>query len=218
MKVRKDVQEDADPVALVFTAEGSSEFRRLDALAEKFDDDLLFFPTNPNRGMQIRGRRRQETPGEKHGLSALESLRVFKGRYGYERFVFLIDLEHFDGETPERLADELSGKLEGVATGDPSVAQLNRRAFRCECRLGSRDLTVLTAVMGDEHGCIEDCVTRLLEREWGNTVEADGRDELKRRLRNVFTDTSEREFIADARRPNVEKAFPGIAGVLQTYE
>ena len=168
MKVRKDVPDKTEPVALVFTAEGSSDFKRLRSVAETFDDDdLLFFPTNPNREMQIVGKQRQPSPGERHGLSALESLRVFKGRYGYRQFLFLVDLEHFDGEDPSVLADELDTKLTDVATGSSTVDRLNRRAFRRKCELGGPELTVLTAVMGDEHDCIEDCIARLLRREWG---------------------------------------------------
>ena len=219
MRVRKEVPGDTEPVALVFTGEGSSEFRRLRPVAEKFDeDDLLFFPTNPNRGMRIVGKRRQPTPGEKHGLSALESLRVFKGRFDYSRFVFLVDLEHFEGRAPSALADELRGELTSVASDDPRVESLNERAFRCECQIGSADVTMLTAVMGDEHGCIEDCVANLLQREWGNRIDADDRDDLKTTLRDVFTDTREREFIESAARQNVEAAFPGLSAVLQTYE
>ena len=52
----------------------------------------------------------------------------------------------------------------------------------------------------------------------GTVIDADGRDDLKSTLAEVFAGTSEQTFIREADRANLEDAFPGIAGVLQTYE
>lgn len=203
-------------VALVLTGDGKTEFRRLKPVARRFGgDEALWFPQRPERYLPTRGRQRRPTTAEKAGLDALDALELYKSRYGVTDYLFLVDREHVD----EAVGPQLEAKLREVSTGETvSTTRLADGAFDCSCRVGSRDLSVHVVAFGDGFGFIEDCVAELLESEWGNSIEATGKDEFKRRVNEAVAGGTFRNLVEDARMDDVRSAFPNLCSVLEAMQ
>lgn len=200
-------------VALVITGDGKTEYRRLKPLAPRFEgDEVLWFPQRPERYLSTVGRRRSASTAEKAGLDALDALELYKSKYGVISYLFLVDGEHVDGVA----AEALRTKLRDASTDEEcGVTQMEDGAFRCSCRVGSRELSVHAVIFGEQFGFIEDCLAKLLELEWGNSIEATGKEEFKTRVNEAVAGGTYQDLVEDARMENVRRAFPSLSPVLE---
>lgn len=218
MKVVQDRNrvDDERIAALVITGDGRTEYRRLEPLAPRFGgDEVLWFPQRPERYIQIRGKRRRATTAEKAGLDALDALELYKSKYGVSSYLFLVDGEHVDGATDE----ELRAKLLSVSSDDEvGISQLDDGAFRCSCRVGSRDLSIHAVIFGGEFGFIEDCIAELLELEWDNSIEATEKQEFKTQVTEAVASGTYRDLVDDARMEHVRRAFPNLSAALEEMQ
>lgn len=222
MRVQEELRDgDSGKVkSLVLTGDGRAEFRRLGYIAPKYDgDDILFFPSRPERHLSIVGKQRATSHVEQPGLSALDALRVFKSNYGHSKFLFLVDMEHFSGGTRNEFERQLEEKLRELSQdGEVDIESLSDGAFRCELAIGSQDILVLATVVGDEFECFEDGLAKLLEIEWGNEVNCGSRDELKQEIGKILSGGKEKSLLEGASRYALEEAFPDLHHALQAYE
>lgn len=219
MKVVQDrTRVDDDRIAaLVLTGDGITEYHRLKPLAPRFGgEEVLWFPQRPERKLNTIGKRRTSTTDEKVGLDALEALEIYKDpKYGVSSFLFLVDGEHIDGDA----GNGIRTKLRDVATHkECDVDQIEEGAFRCSCRVGSRDLAVHAVIFGDEFGFMEDCVADLLELAWGNTIKSAEKQEFKRKVNDAATGRTYRDLVDDARMDHLRQAFPNLSAVLESLE
>lgn len=219
MKVLQDrARVDDDRIAaLVMTGDGKTEYRRLEPLAPRFGGDhVLWFPQRSERKLTIVGKGSTPTTAERVGLDALEALEIYKDpKYGVSSFLFLVDGEHIDGDA----ADGIRTKLRDVAThGECDVNQMEDGAFRCSCRVGSRELSVHAAVFGNKFGFIEDCIAKLLELAWDNSIEAAEKQEFKRKVNKAVAGGKYENLVDDARMEHVRRAFPNLSVVLESLQ
>lgn len=209
-----------DVESLVLTGDGRGEYRRLKYITPKYNGDkILFFPSRPERHLSIVGK--QQSPGhvQQKGLDALDALAVFKGKYGYTSFLFLTDLEHISPSTDEEIAAELDRTLVEVSSNDSAeVVPISKRSFVCGLKIGSSNILVLAAIIGDEFECFEDGLATLLELEWGNEIDCNNRQELKSTLADILSGSNEKTLLEGASRHSIEQSFPHLTSVLREYE
>lgn len=216
MKVVADSGSVADDqiTAVVITGDGKTEFRVLKALAQRCENDgVLWFPQQPLRYLSVRGRTQGKTTSERMGLDALDSLELYKTKYGITSFLYLVDREHIDGSAVE----ELEAKLNTVASTDN--AQITHReagAYDCSCQIGSREVTVYTAILGDNFGFIEDCLADLLNFVWNNSIEAEDKEEFKNRVDQAVMGGVYQDLINDGDVDDLRRAFPSICSALES--
>lgn len=217
MKVVDELDEETGSrlEAVVITGDGRSEYRRLKPLADHYDEDrVLFFPARTERHISVVGSTSSHPDTERRGWDALDALELYKSRYNYTRFLFLVDQEHCDGSC----AEDLREKLREVATTDVDIEDVNDGAFVCEFEIGSREILLYTAAVGDEHGFFEDCLANLLELEWGNEIDEDDKDEFKTTVNDVLSGGSGRSLLENADRGNLDRAFPNLGSILERFE
>lgn len=201
--------------ALVVTGNGRSEYRRLKPLANHYNEDrVLLFPSRTERHISHVGRQRSEPATERRGWDALDALPLYKS-YNYTRFLLLLDSEHCESDGQA----ELETKIDDIATGGSSETEvLGGGAFRSEFQIGSQDTVLYTAVVGDEFGFFEDCLATVLELEWGNEISADTKDEFKSEVNRILSGGTGQSLLENARRDNLDRAFPSLSTVLQQFE
>ncbi|MFC7203674.1 hypothetical protein ACFQJC_09120 [Haloferax namakaokahaiae] len=214
MKVVKE--HPGDVAAVVLTGDGRAEYRRLRYLAEHYDENQhLFFPQRPDRNLSIVGRQRETPNNQTRGFDALNALKIFKAKYGLHHFLFLTDREHVKNSPQE----DLNNKLEEISTrGEYTTSRLEQAAFSSSVKVGSKELTVLSAIIGDQFECMEDGLAALLKHQWGNEVTAESRKELKSNVMQVLSGGTEKTLIEDASRYNLKRSFPNLDCVLTTFE
>lgn len=218
MKVVDDLnQEDQSRLeALIITGNGRSEYRRLKPLTSHYDEDrVLFLPSRTERHISVIGSTSGYPDTERRGWEALDAISLYKSKYGYTNFLFLVDNEHCS----ENGREELEVKIEELASSDSiDIEELNDGAFISEFKIGSRDIQLYTAVVGNEFGFFEDCLGELLELEWGNSIDAEDKDEFKSTINQILSGGSGRSLLDGAGRTNLDQAFPNLSSILQQFE
>jgi len=217
MRLVEDLQsEDTDDFeALVITGDGKSENRRLRPLIDHYDDDrILWLPTRSERHFTRVGRSTEHPTTERRGWEALDAIKLYKGR-GITRFLFIVDSEH----TTNGGKEDLEAKIEEIASFDDfEIEEVGQGAYVSEFKVGSRDVVLYTAIVGDEYGFIEDCLGKLLELEWDNRIEEDSKTEYKSSINRTLSGGTGRMLIEGADRENLHESFPGLDTILRTFE
>lgn len=208
MRVVQDLGEiDRDDIAaVVITGDGGGEFRRLKTIASRFGSgEVLWFPQRSERYL---GR---DVGIEVPGFEALRILELYKSTFYQYDFLFLLDNKHVSGDPSEELADKLD---EACPQGGVEVTAINGDAYRCRCLIGSQNITIRTAMIGDRFGFMEDCIAELLALVWGNQITADEKEAFKNRVNNTVAGSTFRSLVADAEEDDLRQAFPALSAVL----
>lgn len=203
--------------SVVITGDGRAEYRRLQPIADRFNEEkVLFFPSRPDRHLStIVGRRSETSYTGKPGFEALDGLLALKSHYPFSRFLFLVDREHINNDS----AEELETKVKEIAQEDEiDITELDDRAFRCGFHIGSREITLFAAIIGDEFGCFEDGIATLLERRWENSINPESRDELKGKVTDILGDSGLESLVDSCQRSDLKHSFPNLCAVLAEYE
>lgn len=209
MRVVRELEElDSSEVAsVVITGDGAGEFRRLKTLAAEFgSDEVLWFPTRPERylgravGISV------------PGLEALRILEMYKSNYSQYEFLFLVDGEHISGEPANELEEKLD---EECPQGVLEVSHLHSGAYRCRGNIGAQEITVRTAIVGNNHGFIEDCIAELLELVWGSAIPASNKESFKNEVNSAVSGSNFQSLVDDADYSQITAAFPSISAALE---
>lgn len=216
MKVVDDLKNEnkEDLEALIITGDGRSEFRRLQPLAEYYNEDrILFLPSRTERNLSIIGSSSQHPETERRGWDALDALRLYKSNY--TKFLFLIDREHCQ----EWGHSELEEKTKELAFNcEVCIKEIKKGAYVCKFKIGSREILLYTAVVGDKFGFIEDCLAELVKLEWGNEIKKEDKDEFKNTINNMLSGGKDRSLLENSDQSNISRAFPNLDQVLKQFE
>lgn len=228
MNVVRDAEDVAkhSAQALVVTGDGKNETDRIKAIAPKFDGNKdLIFPYGTGvkaSGVgHIVGKQTASNAGSKSGLSALSvvkrhqtsSMRNRLRPSPCQRYIFFSDREDLDGD----IQQQLESKLRSIINSGEfiSIEQIEREAYRCECKFAQYRTIIYCAFVGDDTGCFEDGLADLLELKGRGSVHADNRDELKRKIEQEVGRVSGESLLDRANETQIETAFPNLSKCLK---
>lgn len=195
-----------DVKAVVITGDGGGEFRRLKTIASRFgSNDVLWFPQRSERYL---GR---DVGIEVPGLEALRVLEFYKSKFHQSDFLFVLDKEHVSGDASERITGKLN---EECPQGGVEVNPINGDAYYCRGLIGSTEITMRTALVGDRFGFIEDCVGELLSIVWGSDISRSDKQEFKTAVNNAVSGGGFQSLVEDADEDDLREAFPALSAAL----
>lgn len=222
MRVVRDSNEADSLERLVLTGDGRAERRRLEAIAPKYDhDDVLYCPSS-NGGeigegsLRIVGsKKRQTDPEEATGVDVIDGVRGRIKRY--DEVVFVVDAEHF-GDDPQ---GELTAKFESL-NWDTETETLGGSAYEFSLTVGSTQVTMYAAIVGDRFECFEDGIAALIECKRDVSRQSlrsgvEDRDDLKERIENIL-DNPDDQLLREANRHEIDDCLPALAAVLRQFE
>lgn len=216
--------------AIVITGDGSHEVHRIKAIAPKFNADRkLLFPhgtsATASRLSTIVGKQRPTDPDSRTGLPALDSIRDYHTQRSLRtrlrpdpahRYLFISDTEDKDGGFRHAITDWLEKNAD--TRESVNIQNLDDRAFECQCLIGSLETRIYCAFIGDETGCFEDGLAKLLQMRKGRSISANDRDELKAILSNALGNSSGDDLLNEARKDEIQSAFPNLSACLREFE
>jgi hypothetical protein len=210
MRPVSDLKEiDIEFITVALTGDGHWEHEILRALAERYNgnENVLLIPIPV--ALLGRGNRRA---GRFSGLSALQAIKTYVGKYRIERYLFVVDIEHIN-ET-EEIGAELETNMRELGFSLPHIEPLGSRAFLMRCRVGSHDIAVHTVISGEEK-CIEENIARLVKLEWNIDVAPS-----KWAIRSVLRQREESllSFLKSAASTNLGQAFPDLTAAFENME
>lgn len=216
--------------ALVITGDGKNETDRIKAVAPKFNCDrkLLFPYGTPGRSSQLDSIIGKQTPTDedtRSGMSAFKSVETYESRRAMRsrlrpdpsrRYLIISDKE----DMQPSFQDRVENKLNSIASSPESVEvnQIAEAAFDCRCEFSRGQVTIYCGFIGDETGCFEDGLARLLEIRRDMSINPDGRNGLKGILRNELRNLTGTELLERAERWQIEEAFPNLSACLMRFE
>lgn len=202
MKVCREINRE-NPAAIVITGDGRREFRVLSAVGRRYDGvKTLWFPKKPMKDVQI-------------GLSPLEVLTLYPGKFKIYSFLYLVDREHFVDLSPkEKIKEYLKNKLKIEII---EVKEINSSALYFSCKVGLHHVKLYVSVFGREK-CIEEEIASLIKLTLHLNVEPEkGKIEEILKANNI---KEEKDLIEKSSTSikDLENAFPGLASILEILE
>lgn len=216
--------------ALVITGDGKNETDRIRAVAPKFNCDrkLLFPYGTPGRSSQLDSIIGKQTPTDedtRSGLSTFKSISTYESRRAMRsrlrrdpsrRYLIISDKE--DMQPP--FQNKVENKLNSTTSSPESVEvkQIAEAAFDCRCEFSHGQVIIYCGLIGDETGCFEDGLAKLLEIRRDLSINPDDRDELKRILGNELSNLTGKHLLKRAEKWQIQEAFPSLSACLMRFE
>lgn len=208
MKLVRDIKEieGRRPDVLIITGNGKTERRRiLPPLCKKYNGKakFLWFP-EPPKG-------KKET-----GLKPLNAIRDHLIKYKLERFLFLIDREHFkgikQGEEQKALSEYLGKELK--VRIETTSELLSEKAFISRGYLGAYPFDVCIVIFGVTSN-IEEEISELIRLKFKVRVKPD-KAEIRRFLKGRGKEFE--SLIGVTPKKHLEEAFPGLCNALKRID
>lgn len=157
-------------VTVALTGDGRTEANILKAMAERHNGrkHALKLP----EPMALLGHGNKKT-GRMSGYSALRAIQTYVTRFGFTKFLFLLDVEHVDN--PKNLSFEMTQALTALGFNAPNIKTLTDQAYLACCSLGSHAVFIHVVVCGKEK-CIEENIASLIRLERGIEVSPNEHD------------------------------------------
>lgn len=116
--------------------------------------------------------------------------------------------------------DRIEDKLYSIASTPESVEvdQFAEAAFDCRCKLPTGEAIIYCGFIGDETGCFEDGLAKLLKIRRDIMINPDSRDELKGILRSELKNLTGKELLERAEKGQILEAFPNLSACLMRFE
>jgi len=222
MRVVQEPNEADSLERLVLTGDGRAERRRLEAIAPKYDGDKELFLPSSGGGAIEQGSLRyvgtkkhnNSSPGDT-GTDVIDGVRDRIKRY--DEVVFVVDAEHFRDD-PQ---GELTAKFESL-NWDTETETLGGSAYEFSLTVGSTQVTMYAAIVGDRFECFEDGIAALIEcrRDVSRGSLYSGvedRDDLKERIDSVLDNPGD-HLLREADPCEVDDCLPALAAVLRQFE
>lgn len=210
MRIVQELGEEIDASeieAVVITGDGGGELRRLRIIAERFgSDEVLWFPQRSERYLG------KDVGIDVPGFEALRALELYKSVYQQHDFLFITDSEHVSDDAEKDLRVKLQ---EETSDYEIELIQLNGAAFYCECLIGSQDISIHTAVVGNRFGFIEDCISDLAYEVWGNEFSTSDKQEFKTSVNMAVSGNGFQSLVDTANDEQLKRAFPSITAALE---
>lgn len=195
------------PNILVITGNGRTESRILSPLCEKYNGKakFLWFPETPiRRGLK-------ET-----GFKAFNAIKICLAKYKLEKFLFLIDREHFKeirkGEEQKEVSGYLEKKLK--ARIETTRELVPEKAFITRGYLGSYPFDVCTVIFGVTSN-IEEEISELIRLKFKAKVKPD-KTVIDRFLKSRGKEIE--SLVREASKKYLEEALPGLCNALKAIE
>lgn len=188
----------------VLTGDGHTEYRVLKGVARKYNGSqkVLFFPKLP-LGFHFGG-----------GISVLKATKTHISKYNAKKFFCLIDREHIETSDAEKEVESKLREFGFEVIGIQKLPTNDEEVLRVEGKLGTHKFILWVAINGKEK-CIEENVAKLLEAEFGESIEPT-KDCVKRALKRHNIDID--QIIHTANINKIKRSFPAIHAVLNGLE
>lgn len=222
MKVVQEPNEADSLERLVLTGDGRAERRRLEAVASKYDGEKeLFLPSSGGGAIEQGPLRYVGTKKHNNSTVGDTGADVIDGVRGrikrYDEVVFVVDAEHF-GDDPQ---GELTAKFENL-NWDTETETLGSSAYEFSLTVGSTQVTMYAAIVGDCFECFEDGIAALIECQRDVSRQSlysgvEDRDGLKERIEDIL-DSPDDQLLREANRHEIDDCLPALAAVLRQFE
>jgi hypothetical protein len=203
MELAEELRKPVKMVIGVLTGNGKREFKVLRAIAKKYNgsEKVLYFPRRPGYYLGS-------------GLSVLQVVKIYVGKYGIKNFLCLVDKEHF---TRTEVEKEIEDKLRefGVEVNHAEQFSVNSESALCvNGHVGAHNFVLWTAIVGKEK-CIEENIAKLIEMEFGVKVKP-AKNGIAKTLKEHNIDIE--KLVASASLKNLKLSFPSLDLVLRSLE
>jgi hypothetical protein len=133
----------AELVTVALTGDGKTEANILRAMAERYNGAEHALKLPENIALLGHGNRKTE---HLTGYSTLRAVQTYVTKFGFAKFVFLMDVEHV--ETPKNMCSEISERLKALGFSSPNIEILTSQAFLVSCNLGSNEVSIHVVIAG----------------------------------------------------------------------
>lgn len=202
----KEIGEEYPDIIIVLTGEGNRERHILTTLCPKYNGQskCLWFPDVPRGGKQT-------------GKAALNIIDYYARKLKYERFLFLMDREHFYDSVEEQLRKHLENKVKMRVEATHDL--VSGKAFLIRGYAGGRMVQIWVAVQGRIR--LEDEMSDLIRLKFGEEVKpqkGEIRNFVKRAYPKMKSSKHYQILLERASKKYLEQALPGLCAALKRIE
>jgi hypothetical protein len=199
----------AESITIALTGDGSAETKILRAMAERHNgkEHALKLP----EAIALLGHENMKPP-LLTGYSALRKIQTYIIKFGFTRFLFILDVEHVDN--PQNIGLEITKSLTRLGYNSLNIEKLADQAYLTCCSLGAYEISIYVVVCGKEK-CIEENIAALIMLEHGMKIAPNKRGV------SLFLDQkglSLYRFIKGSKSDNLKAAFKDLVAVFENME